>query len=452
MQFKAFCNPIALVYFIIIIPFGYGWIPVVEASNASSNSSRDPKLLQDGASLFNTHLGGRFKLTGSVSRQGNDTIFKSVGAGTYYETGGELRLINETFVSENMNFEVHYQAIYSRGETFEKTKKIKELFAGVLPESILSTYPDDDRRLWDLTHVIRDSRRSVLYHRLDRLNVAFTPSWGSIRIGRQSVTWGNGLIFNPMDMFNPFPPTAVDRTYKTGDDTVNAQVGIGNLGDLQILYVARRNPESHAIAFNQSSAAAKLHMATGTTEFDIMGAHHYKDAIVGVGSRGYLGGAAWRLDIIWTFLEEGKNYLSLVANMDYSWTWLGRNVYGLVEFFHNGIGKNNYSHALVDPEIAKRLSRGELFVLGRDYFASEIQVELHPLVHVFLTVIGNLHDPSGIIQSRAIWDATQNLQLILGTTIEVGEKGTEFGGFPLSGTGLCTPSQDRIFLWTMYYF
>ena len=32
------------------------------------------------------------------------------------------------------------------------------------------------------------------------------------------MSWGNGLVFQPMDLFNPFTPTAVDRDYKPGND------------------------------------------------------------------------------------------------------------------------------------------------------------------------------------------------------------------------------------------
>jgi hypothetical protein len=73
------------------------------------------------------------------------------------------------------------------------------------------------------------------------LNFTFKPSWGSVRIGRQAITWGNGLIFNPMDLFNPFPPADIQRDYKVGDDMALAQVALPYSADLQLLYVVRRD-------------------------------------------------------------------------------------------------------------------------------------------------------------------------------------------------------------------
>ena len=88
-----------------------------------------------------------------------------------------------------------------------------------------------------------------MFHRLDRLSLTFTPSWGLVRIGRQAVTWGNGLVFNPMDLFNPFAPTAVQRDYKIGEDMAYAQVPIG-MAETQLLYLPRRDCRKENIAFS----------------------------------------------------------------------------------------------------------------------------------------------------------------------------------------------------------
>ena len=129
---------------------------------------------------------------------------------------------------------------------------------------------------------------------------------------------------------------------------------------------------------------AKLHVAAGTTEFEFMGAKHFEDYVAGVGATGYIGDAAWRLDGTWTFLDDDDDYLSLVANMDYSWVWFKKNFYGFVEYYFNGLGEDDYQDAVLDPAIAERVARGELFALGRNYLSGHIQLELHPAVQSFL--------------------------------------------------------------------
>jgi len=312
----------------------------------------------------------------------------------------------------------------------------------------------------DLTHTLKEEDSYILAQRLDRLNFTFKTNWGLVRIGRQAITWGNGLIFNPMDLFNPFPPADIQRDYKVGDDMVLAQVALPRSADLQLLYVVRRDSATHNLEADRNSLAGLLHFAVGTTEFDIMATRHFDDYVVGFGTSGILGGAAWRLDSTATFLNDGegqntKNYVSAVANMDYSWIWWEKNFYGLLEYYYNGLGEGDYPGALSNPDITKRLTRGELFVLGKHYLSAEIQVELHPLFTVFLTSINSVEDPSGILQPRAVWNIAQNLDMKIGANIfygDNGDPGSEFGGFIIPGTNIHSRSPNNVFLWLNYYF
>ena len=404
---------------------------------------------------IDTHWGGRLKLSGEVSRTDDDTIFEPVGTGTYWDGNFNFRLINETFFSDLVFTDIAYELIGAGGDTIRKTNELEELFPD-LPTSVfyLGTQLNDDRRLMDLTDEIVDEDSHFLVQRLDRLYLALMPQWGSIKVGRQAITWGNGFIFNPFDLFNPFPPTAVDRDYKVGDDMLNVQFSIPKLGDIQGLYVVRRNPETDDVESDQASLAGKIHTAVGTTEFEFVAGKHFEDFVIGAGSTGYIGDAAWRVDGTWTFLDDDDNddYLSLVANMDYSWVWFKKNFYGFVEYYYNGLGEDDYQEAVLNPDIAERVARGELFALGNHYLTGQLQVELHPLFNVFFTAINNVEDPSGILQPYATWDIGQNMQLTGGVNVSYGEKGTEYGGFKLPGTDIRTRSPDNAYLWLFYYF
>jgi len=448
---------IFLSYSLIVAIISFQWGQSHAQVQSSEPESPSPLSGQTSQNSFwqniDTHWGGRFKTTGTGSRVTDDTLFAPVGTGNYYDGSANLRLINETFITESLFFEVDYELIWAGGDIIRKQNELKEVFPNFPDDGFFLGAPlDDDRRLMDLTHTIKDANSWFLLQRLDRLYLALNKTWGSIRVGRQAVTWGNGFVFNPMDLFNPFPPTAIDRDYKVGDDMINAQISLPQLGNAQLLYVSRRNPDNGNVESDQASVAGKLHVAVSTTEFDLMGAKNYDDGVAGIGSTGYLGDTAWRLDGTWTFLNDGDDYLSLVANMDYSWVWFDKNLYGFIEYYFNGLGKDNYSDALLDPNITKRLARGELFVLGRNYVSSHIQIELHPLFQVFFTAINNIEDPSGILQPYATWDITQNLQLTGGLSVSYGAKGTEFGGFTLPGTDIRSKSPDNAYLWLIYYF
>jgi hypothetical protein len=294
-----------------------------------------------------------------------------------------------------------------------------------------------------------------LYHRLDRLAVSATADWGSVRIGRQALTWGNGFLFNPMDLFIPFSPTDVEREYKIGDDMITAQVYAGNSGELQMLYVPRRNTENHDIEWSESSVAAKYHLNISTTEIDLMAGKHYEDDVVGIGFTGFLMDAAWRLDTTYTWLNDDSDcsgFSSIVANVDYSWAWWNKNLYGWIEYYYTGLGENNIQKALTDPNITKRLARGEWFTLGRSYINAQLQMEWHPLVNGFITFIYNTSDSSGILQPRIAVDPAQNFQIMFGGNIYYGRTETEFGGIELPGVGLKEIPADMVYFWLSYYF
>ena len=426
----------------------------IDSTSPGSTNSQQGSWFEE----IDVHWGGRFRATGRLSWADDDTFLAPVASGRLYDGSADFRLINETFFTDWVYFEGAYELILAGGDTRRAREDLQDIFPG-FPSAPLfvGIQLNDDRRLLDLTDTIHETDSTILFQRLDRLYLAILPPWGSLRIGRQALTWGNGLIFNPMDLFNPFPPTAIDRDYKVGDDMAAAQFSVPEIGDLQALYVPRRNPDTDNVEWDQSALAGKLHVATGTTEVDIMTAKNYDDFVGGLGTTGYLGGAAWRLDATWTWVGErregGKdNYLSLAANMDYSWVWSGKNFYGFIEYYYNGLGTDDYEEAIVDPEITERISRGNLFVLGKNYLSAQIQVELHPLLSVFLTSINNVADPSGILQPRVVWDVRQNLQMTMGANGYWGSKGSEYGGFIIPGTDIRSKSPNNVYLWLSYYF
>src|SRR6202008_1733712 len=70
--------------------------------------------------------------------------------------------------------------------------------------------------MFDLTQTLAKTDRVSASLTIDRLAVGYsTPQW-VVRVGRQAITWGSGLVFRPMDLFDPFSPSATDTEYKPG--------------------------------------------------------------------------------------------------------------------------------------------------------------------------------------------------------------------------------------------
>jgi hypothetical protein len=191
-------------------------------------------------------------------------------------------------------------------------------------------------------------------------------------------------------------------------------------------------------------------------DFDLLAARHYDENVFGFGINRSVGGAVARADLAVTDLRGGGHAGSLVANIDYSWVAWARNMYGFAEYYRNGFGETDAGDyagiTAANPALAARLARGEVFVLGRDYAALGLQIELAPLWNLFQTLIVNLHDASGFYQLRGVHDLRQDLQLQAGVNFPFGGAGGEFGGVATVLPGVSTAPARSVYLRAAYYF
>ena len=345
---------------------------------------------------------------------------------------------------------IHYELLALGGDSLETRRGLSA--AGLLPQASVTGLPSDDRRLFDLTDEITHKERLAAVQRLDRISVGYSGERMVMRVGRQAVSWGNGLVFQPIDIFNPFSPTAIDKDYKTGDDMLYGQWLFARGGDLQVIIVPRRDPVSNDVESNQSSIAFKYHGMKAGLDYDLLATRHYDETLLGIGLAKDWQGAVWRIDVSLTELSDGSHATSLVTNLDRSWTWCDHNVYGYVEYFRNGVGEADKNYTPPDTDLQKRISRGELFTLGRNYLAAGMQIEFTPLFNLLPSMIWNLDDESLFLQVRAIYDWKENILIMGGINLPYGDRGTEFGGIPVEGTdGFDAPGSEG-YLRVSYFF
>jgi hypothetical protein len=394
--------------------------------------------------------GGHLRLRGRYSAVEESSLLALLQDDRLLDGEAELRLKNGLTLGRALSLETHYELVEMLGDTLEARNRAGD--TAWLPRDVL----EDDTRLFDLTKVVSDGDRHRLYHRIDRLALTYRPSWGTVVAGRQALTWGNGLLFNPMDLFNPFSPTDVEREYKIGDDMLNVSMLADKAVDLQVLAVPRRDPDTGHLTWSRSSFAAKMHSMTGPVELDCLVARHYRDMVGGIGISGYLGSAAWRTDATYTAFDDRSSrsgYLSVVANIDRSWVWAGRNWYGFIEAYFNGLGYDDPLTAMSDPALLERLDRGELYTTGRTYLGGTVQYEAHPLLNVYLTAINNLGDGSETALLRLVWDAAEDFRIVAGADLPHGSRDTEFGGVTLPETdGVTVGPAASVYLWVTRYF
>jgi len=401
------------------------------------------------ADELRTEFGGHTKFGLTAQEYPEQSLFRDFVGSSALDVDGELRF-NFSASKGRWSFDTNYQLIALHGDAIELGRSLP-------PGSdlLFTTAPDDSRRLFDLTHVVNEAGKTVVLHRLDRLTMGYTSEKAVVRFGRQALSWGNGLFYSPMDLVNPFDPSAVDTEYKSGDDMLYLQYLRDNGDDVQGAYVARRDLLSGDVEADQATVALKYHGFKGEFEYDLLIAEHYKDTVVGIGGGHSIGGAIWRGDIVATHTDT-DTYVQLVTNLTYSWMWRGKNMSGALEYFYNEFGQRSDSHDLIslanNPDLVARLTRGELFSLGRHYVAGSVMIEVTPLWLLTPTVLLNVPDKSALFQLVADYSMSDNMTLLASINLPVGPNGSEFGGIATGTPDRYLSGGPGLFAQIAWYF
>jgi len=393
---------------------------------------------------------GHLKYYFSHTNYEQNNIFALAGESSPTDHSLDLRLTAKKKWLKKWDTVIHYEAAAYDSDSIKVVRSLA-------PYSSIAAYglPNDDARLFNLTSMVNNDATNVLFHRLDRASIGYTSDNLVIRFGRQAVSWGNGLVFQPMDIFNPFSPNAIDKEYKTGDDMLYLQSLLESGDDLQMVLIPRRNQSTNDIKKNESSLAVKYHSTLGDTDMDVLLSRHFGNNLVGIGFATDWKGAIIRGDLVnvWNSLDTR---LSTVVSINYSWVFSDLNFSGFIEYYHNGDGISNENYNPINlankPELLRQISRGEKFTLARDYLSAGLTVELTPRWLFTPLLINNNNDGSRLTQWIINFDWKENLTLLMGANLPFGKKGTEYGGLPGSLPDVYSGGGRSIFLQLAIYF
>jgi hypothetical protein len=395
-----------------------------------------------GAAWADNDVHGRIELQdmGAFSRR--DSLAAALGVQNSNDVLGDFRLTWEPSW-DRWSFAVHYVVDADYGDTV----RLRRDEGGLLPTPP-STW-------FNLTETFDNHAQFYGTQRIDRLSVAYTTDDFVVRVGRQALTWGSGLVFRPMDLFDPFSPIATDTEFKPGTDMVYTQWLFHDGSDLQVIVVPRPAVPGAQPSSDASSFAAHYHGTFFGHGTSLLLARDHGDWVAGVGVNGALGGATWNIELVPTFLHPGPTRVSALANISDAVTLFDRNATVFAEYFHNGfgVGGNDFTFATLPPDLVDRLSRGQVFNLRRDYLASGMTLEVNPLLSITPSVIADLNDPSLYAIFAATYSVEDNLTLIAGAQAPLGPSGSEFGGVRLSpGSPTFVGAPAQVYLQLRRYF
>lgn len=389
---------------------------------------------------FDIH--GRFEVQEAGLFASADSLYAALGTRDGNDLSGNLRLIWEPSW-DRWSFSLHDLISAEDGVNVR------------LAHAEASLLPAPPSTWFNLTQTFAEHGQIVGTQSIDRLAVAYTAPDFVLRIGRQALTWGSGLVFRPMDLFDPFSPSATDTEYKPGTDMVYTQWLLASGSDLQFILVPRPDRSESPPSADASSAALHLHSVLFGHQTTWLLARDHGDWVGAIGVNGAAGGATWNVELVPTLLNSGGTRVSSIANMSDALTVAGRNATVFAEYFRNGfgVGSATLSLASLPPGLLARLARGQLFDLRRDYVASGLTLEVNPLLTTSPTLIINLDDRSLFALMAGTYSLADNLNLIGGIQVPLGRTRSEFGGIPLAPAGgilLAPPAQ--IYLQIRKYF
>lgn len=328
---------------------------------------------------------------------------------------GNLRLLWDGNAGA-LSFDVQAILAFEQGDNLDYANALAGMFPAPPPDTF-----------FDLSYENADGS---LAFRIDRLSVGYASDHLVLKLGRQAVTWGRGMIFHPTDIVAPFSPNALDTTYKPGVDMVYAQYLFDSGADIEAIYVPRPAVAGGRVDWDSSTVALHATMMLGDLDGTLMLGMDRGDTVISASLSGPLGGAAWNVEYAhWFVLDGTEERSTFLANISSFGTLFDHNIVYFAEYFHNGFGvASDVPLDALPPELSGRLSTGNLFNTGRDFLAIGVQYSLNPAMTISPNAIVSLNDGSALLGVQASWSIDDNMDLMIGYFQPVGADGTEFGG------------------------
>jgi len=299
-----------------------------------------------------------------------------------------------------------------------------------------------------------DHSSAILW--LDRANVKMALSNADLTAGRQPITFGKAYFWNPLDVFLPFDPLQFDRDYKPGVDAARLDVSWGPFSGLNLIAVAGREVDAYGRFLDNGSfldtswygSAMLAHAFTTYAGWDLalQGGKIYGGYQLGGGLVGEIGPVETRVEAAYFWAQSGSEPLAgppagdLIEDNFTAVVGIGHrfdNTLTLqLEYFYNGAGD---SHDL-NPSFVRFIT-GNILQMSSNLTGFLISYEFLPILLGQLIWLQSWDDSSSGIQPIISWSATDNIDLLIGANINLGERPTEapamtpkirseFGTFP----------------------
>jgi len=274
---------------------------------------------------------------------------------------------------------------------------------------------------------------TTVSYMVENTNISRLALWlggerARISIGKQSLYWGVGRVFRPLDIFNRI--NYFEPGYeRAGSNALLGYLALGTLSNLRGVVVPSGDVRK---------TLTGLRIGTNIMNNDVgltaMYRQSERQTIIGGELTGeFLLGYWGEMSYTW---EDTAEYFKLSVGLDYTFPLM---IYTMTEYFFDGSGE-------ADPEDYDyaKITVGERQTLGRNYLYASIGLLYNPFLRPSISTIVNIDDQGFIIVPSLSYAIFENTEITLGMNYAIGSEESEFRNV--------TSFQGAVYVWAKIYF
>lgn len=268
---------------------------------------------------------------------------------------------------------------------------------------------------------------------LDNIEVSRLAMWlgderARIVVGKQSLYWGVGRVFRPLDIFNRtnyFEPSYE----RAGSNALLGYVSLGDLTSLRAVVMPHGAMEQTLLG-----ARAGTNIAGNDIGATVMHRSSERLTVVGAEVTGEWAAGYW-MEYAYTW-HDTLNYSRISTGLDYTFPLA---IYAMTEYFYDGSGASDpayYDYA--------QFAAGERQTLARHYLYASIGLLYNPFLRPLVSSITNLVDGGTIVIPQISYGIFENAEITLGSSHQFGSSESEFMNI--------LPYRGAVYVWARVYF
>ena len=237
-------------------------------------------------------------------------------------------------------------------------------------------------------------------YEIDRLVYKQRFRNSTLAMGRQSIDWGSGRFWQPLNVFGSFAPTDLDTDYKPGIDAVKFDWFPTDLSSLTAVYTF--TPADNTLVDNHTNAAVHYRRQAGEQgELAVVAAGIMGNTVLAASYESAWGGMGWRLEAADYKVKTANDFVFWIAGLNYQFN---NGALFNMEWYHNSRGASNInaltnSNILTDPFIKYGLQQQ----LSRNVLAIALNKDLSPLWNGSYTLLtSRLKDSNGKLHTSLL--------------------------------------------------